>query len=291
MRRRRRYRGRHRKDRTLPLGTLVIVASAVAGVYLTTAPRGASAVDATVYVSPAGSDSAPGSRGAPFRTLEKALSVAGKGTTIEVRGGTYHPTEPLRVRTGGTPGNRVVLRAFGAEKVTVDGSRLPAGAPLLELRADFTTVSGIEFRDAPDQAVVCTSCTGVVLENLRAHSNGDSGLVLRGPGTRDNVVRDVDAFGNGDRAADGRSGDGIAFTSGSGRGNVVTGARVFGNADDGLDLRNWPDPVTVEHSWAARNGDAGADLGDSAVSRTNTWDAGVSAPPEGRTSGTHAPMR
>lgn len=294
MRRRRRYRGRHRKDRTLPLGTLVIAASAVAGVYLTTSPGGASAADVTVYVSTTGSDSASGSRGAPYRTVEKALAEAGEGTTIEVRGGTYHPTATLRTRADGTAGNRVVLKAYGSEKVTLDGSRLPPESPLLELRTDFTTVSGIEFRDAPDSAIVCTSCTGVVLEKLSAHSNGGTGLVLRGAGTRNNVVRDVDAYGNRDRTPGGRYADGIAFTSGSGRGNVVTGARVYGNGDDGLDLRGWPDPVTVERSWAARNGDAGAELGTYAVSRDNAWDAGVTTPPAAttdRTARTHAPMR
>ncbi|MFH8370755.1 right-handed parallel beta-helix repeat-containing protein [Streptomyces sp. NPDC018031] len=294
MRRRRRYRGRHRKDRTLPLGSVVIAASAAAGVYLTAAPGGASAADVTVYVSTTGSDSASGGRGAPYRTLEKALEVAEEGTTIEVRGGTYRPAATLRTGADGTPGNRIVLKAYGSEKVVVDGGRLAADSSLLELRGDYWTVSGIEFRNSPANAVVCTSCTGDVFEQLSAYSNGGTGLVLRGAGTRYNVVRDVDAYGNRDPASGGRFADGIAFGSGSGEGNVVTGARLYGNADDGLDLRSWPDPVTVEHSWASRNGDVGADLGTFAVSRGNIWDAGVNVPSAVATDGagaTRAPMR
>ncbi|WP_431045044.1 DUF1565 domain-containing protein [Streptomyces sp. P1-3] len=197
MRRRRRYRGRHRKDRTLPLGTMVIVASAAAGVYLTTAPGGANAAPTTVYVATTGSDGAPGTRAAPYRTLEKALSVAEAGTTITVRGGTYRPSAPLSGSADGAADHRVVLTAYRSEPVTVDGSRLSSGSPLLTVRADYWTVAGIEFRNAPGDGVVCVSCTGAVFENISTHSNGGRGLTLRGGDTRTNVVRNVEAYGNG----------------------------------------------------------------------------------------------
>ncbi|MFD0443581.1 DUF1565 domain-containing protein [Streptomyces rhizosphaericus] len=101
----RRKRGRHRrrKDRTLPLGSAVIVASAVAGVYLTASPEGASAVPTTLYVATNGSDGNTGTLKSPYRSLEKAFSVAKAGTTIEVRGGTYYPSRTLRSSTSGTP--------------------------------------------------------------------------------------------------------------------------------------------------------------------------------------------
>ncbi|KUJ68860.1 hypothetical protein ACZ90_15815 [Streptomyces albus subsp. albus] len=283
--RRRRYRGRHRKDRTLPLGTVVIVASAAAGVYLTAAPGGANAASSTVYVAPTGSDTAEGTRAAPYRTLEKALADAEPGTTIEVRGGTYRPTAPLRAAVDGTADNRIRLRAYRGERVTVNGSRLPGGSPLLALRADFWTVSGLEFRDAPGGAVECTSCRGDVFRDLTAHANGGTGLALRGAGTRNNVIRDVASFDNRDRSA-----DGIAFTSGSGSGNVVRGARLHGNGAAGIDLRGWSGTVTVEHSWAARNGGRDAELGRSADSRGNSWDDANSRP-ENDDFRTDAPMR
>ncbi|MFC0596965.1 right-handed parallel beta-helix repeat-containing protein [Streptomyces palmae] len=288
--RRRRHRGRHRKDRTLPLGTVVIVASAAAGIYLTAAPGGASAASSTVYVAPTGSDTARGTRAAPYRTLEKALADVGPGTTIEVRGGTYRPTTALRAAVDGTADNRIRLRAYRGERATVDGSRLSGDSPLLSLRADFWTVSGLEFRNAPAGAVECTSCRGDVFRDLTTHANGGTGLELRGAGTRNNLIHDVASFDNRDRTPGRRTADGIAFTSGSGSGNVVSGARLQGNGDSGIELRGWGGTVTIERSHATGNGGAQAELGRSADSYGNSWDT-VNSSAAGDETGTHAVMR
>lgn len=252
----RRKRGRHRrrKDRTLPLGTVIIVASAVAGIYVTAAPDGASAAAPTVYVATSGDDSDQGTLSAPYRTLEKAFSVAQAGTTIEVRGGTYYPSRTLSSSVSGTAAERVRLRPHHAEAVRVDGSRLASGSSLISLRADYWTVSDIEFRNAPDSALVCTSCTRGIFKNLTTHGNGDSGFTLRGDHTNGNVIQNLDSYDNHDDATQGRHADGIAITSGSGAGNKVTGARLYGNSDDGIALRGWSSPVTIEHSWAFDNG-------------------------------------
>ncbi|MEU1788724.1 right-handed parallel beta-helix repeat-containing protein [Streptomyces sparsogenes] len=253
----RRKRGRHRrrKDRTLPLGSAVIVASAVAGVYLTAAPEGASAVASSVYVSPRGDDRDAGTLESPFRTLEKAFSVAKAGTVIEVRGGTYYPARTLHSSVDGTARDRVELRPYRAEQVRVDGSRLRPGSALLALSADNWTVTGIEFRNAPGGGLVCTSCTGTFFTNLSTHGNGDTGLTLRGSGSDNNVIRNLDSYDNHDDATGGKQADGIAITHGSGRGNVITGVRAFNNSDDGVDLWRWASPVTIEHTWSFGNGE------------------------------------
>ncbi|MBO3678366.1 right-handed parallel beta-helix repeat-containing protein [Streptomyces sp. NEAU-YJ-81] len=252
----RRKRGRHRrrKDRTLPLGSAVIVASAVAGVYLTASPEGASAVPTTVYVATNGSDGDSGTLKSPYRSLGKAISAAKAGTTIEVRGGTYYPARTLRSSVSGTSRERVQLRPYRAEKVRLDGSRLGEGSSLVSLSADYWTVSGIELRNAPGGGLVCTSCARNVFQNLSTHGNGDTGLTLRGDDTNGNVIRNLDSYGNHDDATGGQRADGMALTHGSGTGNVVTGSRLFRNSDDGLDLWMWASPVTIEHSWAFGNG-------------------------------------
>jgi hypothetical protein len=252
----RRKRGRHRrhKDRTLPLGTAVILASAAAGIYLTASPDGASAAAVTVYVAPGGSDHAAGTLSAPFRTLGKAFSVAGPGTTIEVHGGTYYPRQTLASSVDGTARERVTLRPYHAEPVTVDGSRLPPGSPLVSLAADYWTIAGLDFRDAPDRGVVCTSCADGVFTDLATHANGASGFTLRGRHTDGNLVQNLDSYDNHDDATQGRGADGLAITAGSGKGNKVTGARLFDNSNDGLDLDAWGSPVTIEHTWAYGNG-------------------------------------
>jgi len=252
----RRSRGRHRrrKDRTLPLGSAVIVASAVAGVYLTASPDGASAVPTTVYVAPGGSDSQSGTLASPYRTLERAFAAAKPGTTIEVRGGTYYPSRTLRSSVSGTAGDRVHLRPYQGEKVRIDGSRLRDGASLLSLSADYWTVSGLELRNAPGGGLVCTSCSRGVFNNLTTRGNGDTGFTLRGDNTDGNLIRNLDSYGNHDDATGGKRADGIAITHGSGSGNVITGSRLFDNSDDGLDLWMWASPVSIDHSWAWGNG-------------------------------------
>ncbi|QKV95635.1 right-handed parallel beta-helix repeat-containing protein [Streptomyces sp. NA02950] len=253
----RRKRGRHRrrKDRTLPLGSAVIVASAVAGVYLTASPDGAQAVPSTVYVSPGGDDSESGTLASPFRTLEKAFSVAEAGTTIEVRGGTYYPARTLRSSVDGTKRERVELRPYEGEKVRIDGSRLRPGSALVALSGDFWTVSGLELRNAPGGGLVCVSCSQDVFKNLTTRGNGDTGLTLRGANTTDNVIRNLDSYNNHDDATGGQRADGVAITHGSGTGNVITGSRLYHNSDDGVDLWMWASPVTIEHSWAYGNGE------------------------------------
>ena len=74
-----------------------------------------------IHVSHAGSDSASGSAGQPYLTINKAASVAQPGDTVIVHGGTYREwVKPIR---GGTnESNRIVYRAAPGEEVLVKGS-------------------------------------------------------------------------------------------------------------------------------------------------------------------------
>ena len=47
------------------------------------------AAGSTYYVSPEGSDTAPGTEAAPFRTIQRAAGLVGAGDTVVVRAGTY----------------------------------------------------------------------------------------------------------------------------------------------------------------------------------------------------------
>jgi hypothetical protein len=82
----------------------------------------------TFYVSRTGSDSNPGTRKRPWRTIQKALKALKPGLTALVRGGTY--TENLLMSRAGTasapitvaayPGEKVVLHAASASDATGD---------------------------------------------------------------------------------------------------------------------------------------------------------------------------
>ncbi|MEV0225130.1 right-handed parallel beta-helix repeat-containing protein [Streptomyces sp. NPDC050704] len=234
--------GRHRRTRTLSIAVAVALSSGACGFYLGLSPDGASAAGSTVTVS-------------TTAQLESAVRNAAAGTRIEVRGGTYYPTRTLKSSANGTSSARITFQAHGDEKVRIDGSKLAAGSWLAGIYGDYWTVRNITWQNSPAQGFVATSSVGGVFKNLVTARNGDSGFTLRGDGTTDNLVQNLDSYGNYDAATHGQNADGIAVKFGSGTGNRVTGARLYDNADDGLDLWQFSSPVTVEHSWAYGNGE------------------------------------
>ncbi|MEV0176495.1 right-handed parallel beta-helix repeat-containing protein [Streptomyces sp. NPDC050803] len=233
--------GRHRRTRTLSIAAAVAVAAGAGGVYLGLSNGGAEAASTTVTVS-------------STADLEAAVKNATSGTTIQVRGGTYTPAATLKSTANGTSSARITLKAHGSEKVKIDGSKLPDGSWLAGIYGDYWTVSGITFQNSPAQGFVATSSVGGVFKNLVTANNGDSGFTLRGDGTTNNLVQNLDSYGNYDPAAHGQNADGIAVKFGSGAGNRITGARLYNNSDDGLDLWQFSSPITIDHSWAFGNG-------------------------------------
>ncbi|MEU6225741.1 right-handed parallel beta-helix repeat-containing protein [Streptomyces sp. NPDC047042] len=233
--------GRHRRTRTLSIAAAVALSSGAGGVYLGLSPGGASAAGATVTVS-------------STAQLEAAVRNAVAGRVIQVRAGTYYPTATLKSTANGTSSARITLRAYGGEKVRIDGSRLPAGSWLAGIYGDYWTVQNLTFTNSPAQGFVATSSVGGIFRNLVTARNGDSGFTLRGDGTSDNLVQNLDSYLNYDAAGHGQNADGLAIKFGSGSGNRVTGARLYDNADDGIDLWQFSTPVTVEHTWAFGNG-------------------------------------
>ncbi|WP_406349705.1 right-handed parallel beta-helix repeat-containing protein [Streptomyces sp. NBC_01597] len=233
--------GRHRRTRTLSIAAAVALSAGAGGVCLGLSGGGAQAATTTVTVS-------------TTAQLESAVRNAAAGTVIQVRAGTYYPTATLKSTAGGTSSNRIILQAYGSEKVRIDGSRLPAGSWLTGIYGSYWTVQNLTFQNSAAQGLVVTSSTGGIFKNLVTADNGDSGFTLRGDNTVNNLVQNLDSYGNYDPAGHGQNADGIAIKFGSGTGNKVTGARLYNNSDDGLDLWQFSSPVTVEHSWAFGNG-------------------------------------
>lgn len=74
----------------------------------------------TIYVATNGSDSADGSLGAPFRTIQQAAQRAEPGDTVLVRGGTYRETvTPARSGTSSRP---ITYKPYNGERVTISGA-------------------------------------------------------------------------------------------------------------------------------------------------------------------------
>lgn len=233
--------GRHRRTRTFAIAAAVAVTAGAGGVCLGLAPDDADAAGSTVVVS-------------TTAALQSAVAEATAGTVIQVRGGTYYPTGTLKSTANGTSAARITLIAYGGEKVRIDGSKLAAGSWLAGIYGDYWTVQNVTFQNSPAQGFVATSSVGGLFKNVVTANNGDSGFTLRGDGTTDNLVQNLDSYGNYDAANHGQNADGLAVKFGSGEGNRITGARLYNNADDGMDLWQFAGPVTIEHTWAFGNG-------------------------------------
>lgn len=104
----------------------------------------------TLYVSPSGNDSNPGTINKPLKTIQRAADAASPGTTVYVRGGIY--CERLGVTSGGTQeGGFVTFRSQPGERAILDGSCLKVAEgddALVELiNVSFVRVQEFEIRN------------------------------------------------------------------------------------------------------------------------------------------------
>ncbi|MBF5042672.1 DUF1565 domain-containing protein [Aggregicoccus sp. 17bor-14] len=107
-------------------------------------------------VSPAGNDSGAGSEAAPFRTIGKAVSVAGPGERITVKAGTYAEAVALEgnVRAG-TAAAPIRLQGEGMPKI------IPAsgGSALVTIAKPYWQLDGFDV-DVKSQARFAVAFTG-----------------------------------------------------------------------------------------------------------------------------------
>lgn len=81
----------------------------------------------TYYVSTSGKDTNSGtSLSYPLRTIQRAVSKAVAGDTINIRGGTYREEVSI-YRGGGSAGKYLTIQAYGSEKPVLKGSVLVTG--------------------------------------------------------------------------------------------------------------------------------------------------------------------
>lgn len=207
------------------------------------------------FISPSGSDSAPGTEAQPWRTLQHAANTVAAGDVVTAAPGTY---AGFVLTTDGTASAPIVFRGQagavinqantavpavhlnGSDHVTVEGFRVINGSMGIRTANNTGVVlRGNEVTLVERCGILAVASHGIRVENNVVHSTTLGGGIDIGGGSDGAVVRanrvyDHLTFGirvNGDRAAAGS--DGIAS------GALVEGNHLSNNgrgAGAGIDL-------------------------------------------------------
>lgn len=244
------------------LRSLAVLAAVTTAAALTITPAAHAAT--TLVVATNGNDGNPGTVSQPLLTIQRAVDLARAGDVITIRGGRYAPATNIQVRTSGTSSQPITMTSYGSERVTIDGEQMPhTPAPLdgsipraergaIHLEASYWRFVNLEIVNGP-YAIFALNSNNNVFERLVTRDNYESGLHLQGS-VSNNLVLNLDSYGNRDPRKNGESADGLAIKEGSGTGNVVRGARLWNNVDDGFDAWEFLSPITIENSVAWGNG-------------------------------------
>ena len=238
------------------------------------APLSARAAN-TYYVAPTGSDSAAGTMAAPFATLQKANDTAAAGDTILLRAGTYNCTTQITLSKSGTSdANRTKIWAYPGEVPVLDFSNFTLASetsdhPAITVTGSWMHLRGLEIANGKigtsgshSYSLLRTkNASNNTFELLNIHNGFGPGLFVD-TGTGGNLILNCDSHDNYDingSQGDGQNGDGFGVHyQTTGPSTVIRGCRAWNNSDDGYDLISQEVPVTVENSWAFKNG-RGAD--------------------------------
>jgi parallel beta-helix repeat protein len=192
------------------------------------------------YVATTGNDTNGGSSAAPFATITHAATVAQPGDTVYIRGGVYN--QRVAIWSSGTATARIVYRAYGTERVILDGTGLLDNgnpADLVTLGGSYVDWIGFEVRNATAIGVVTWQAHDQrILTNI-IHNSGRNGfwagggttvsnLLISGNRVYDNVLEN--------RARNWDGGWGQAIGVGYGDNVTITNNVVYRNYGEGIFL-------------------------------------------------------
>jgi len=165
---------------------------------------------AGLYVSTAGSDQNPGTFSRPLRTIQRAAALAGSGTTVWIRGGTYAGFDVTRSAiTFAAYGSEVVVVTAGARDDAIQFSGVNGGG----LRHMIVQGSAVQY----GSGVNVNNSVGVSIVGSTVRNNRTFGIVIvRSSGVR---ITGNTITGNA---------DGIEERY-AGNGTVISNNRIYGN--------------------------------------------------------------
>lgn len=129
----------------------------------------------TLYVSTQGNDSNPGTAAQPFRTISRAYSAAGAGTTILVAPGTYTDYSSgwgIHLGASGTGSSPIVLKSQSPGAAIIDGLNGSDRNVCLYIDGNYNVVDGFEIKNGPNGGITIWANNNQIL-NCNIHNNGN----------------------------------------------------------------------------------------------------------------------
>lgn len=201
----------------------------------------------------------------PFKSLNKAYSVAAPGDLIYVRGGTYTATQTWNTKSGAA-GNYIRIWAYPGESPIFDFA-----ATTFAVLTNGIAISGANYiwlkglrvtnMNQPTDKSLTTGITiyqsnNCIVENCETDHIGGYGVTISK--SNNTLVKNCDAHHcydpNSSTPYDGANGFGITGTSNTSSGTIFRGCRAWLTGDDGFDLYGCSYPVTFDSCWAFWNG-------------------------------------
>lgn len=216
------------------------------------------------FISPSGSDSNPGTKSAPFKTLMKAQSAASAGDLVYIRGGVYdhfdipetdNPFEDVYHYVNDIYKSGITYMAYpGDDRPVFDFSNVPTDQRVAAFYVETEVtdvnfvgfdVTGVKVGDQK-QSEAFRIAGGANFVNMAAYDNEANGFYYTIDGT--GVVLDSDAHDNiGPTATSAGNTDGF----GAHANNVwFINDRSWHNSDDGFDSIRSTGRVAYVNDWS-----------------------------------------
>lgn len=207
------------------------------------------------YVSPSGNDSNDGlTKGAPFKTISKALTKAQSGVTIFLMNGTHTSSSTFKLTASGTSSEPIKILNYSGHTPVVDFSSQPYADSSrgFQITGNYWIISGIKIQNAGDNGIHISGSNNRVQDCVITKC-GDTGLQISNGGANNQITRVTSTY-NYDSKTNGENADGFAAKLSCGAGNVFTACIANYNSDDGFDFYEATNAVKVYDSEASYNG-------------------------------------
>ncbi|UOQ49844.1 DUF1565 domain-containing protein [Gracilibacillus caseinilyticus] len=219
----------------------------------------------TYFISPTGSDSNPGTKGEPFKSLEKAQSQASNGDTVYIREGVYdefeinesdNPLEDVFHYVNDIYKSGITYEAYpGDERPVFDFSDMPTdqrvigfyvGEDVTDINFEGFDVTGIKVGEQK-QAAAFRMMGEANFWNMSVHDNEAIGFYYAG-GNASGIVYNSDAYNNIGPTS--RSAGNIDGFGAHGKEVLFINNRAWNNSDDGFDSISSEGNVIFHGNWS-----------------------------------------